>query len=113
MNAPQATRLTLIAVAVIAAVSLIGCTNAADNAAPETTIDVAAVRPVQVFVFDTFVPKGADAETIRAAISVKTIPSRLENPGGVVDLAELDGMVTAIDMEPGDQLLAGRLVPAD
>lgn len=68
---------------------------------------------VDVFVVHELVPKGADAETIKASVSVQSIPARLMQPNDVVNLDEVDGTVAAIDMQPGDQLQTNGLVPPD
>ena len=66
---------------------------------------------VEVYVVDKLVPKGAAAETIKASVSVEQIPARLEQPGAITDLDEVGANVAATDLQPGDQLLAARLVP--
>jgi pilus assembly protein CpaB len=64
---------------------------------------------VDVYVVDEFIPKGADATTIRASVSVEQIPARLKQSGAITDLAAVGDEVAATDMQPGDQLLGARL----
>jgi pilus assembly protein CpaB len=89
-------------------VGFVGCGTDTSDAAV-----VAYGRRVEVYIVDEFVPKGADAETIKASVSIEQIPERLEQPDVIVDLHDVDGMIALVDMEPGDQLLASRLLPAD
>ena len=58
-------------------------------------------------------PKGAEAETIKSSVSVEQIPARLEQPGAITDLDDVGANVAATDLQPGDQLLAARLVAQD
>jgi hypothetical protein len=87
-------------------------TDASASAFPTTTsFDLGAIS-VDVYVVQKLIPKGADAETIKASVALETIPDRLKQPSVVKDLSEVDGQVAAVDLQPGDQLLSDRFVPA-
>ena len=90
--------------AIIGTVALVGYVQSAKNKA------VASEALVEVYVVDQLVPKGADAETIKSSVSVEQIPARLEQPGAITDLRDLGANVAGADLQPGDQLLAARLV---
>lgn len=94
-----------LALAIIGTVALVGYVQSAKDkvVADETLVDV--------YVVDKLVPKGAEAATIKSSVSVEHIPSRLKQSGAITDLAALGTDVTATDLQPGDQLLAARLVP--
>jgi pilus assembly protein CpaB len=93
--------------AIIGTVALVGYVQSAKDKA------VAQEALVDVYVVDKLVPKGAAAETIKASVSVEQIPARLEQPGVITDLDAVGRNVAAADLQPGDQLLAARLVPKD
>ena len=68
---------------------------------------------VDVYVVDKLVPKGAESETIKSSVSIEHVPSRLKQSGAITDLDAVGTNVAATDLQPGDQLLAARLVPKD
>jgi pilus assembly protein CpaB len=99
--------LAAVILATIGTVALVGYVQSAKDKA------VAQEALVEVYVVDKVVPKGAAAETIKASVSIEQIPARLEQPGAITDLKDLGANVAAADLQPGDQLLAARLVPQD
>jgi pilus assembly protein CpaB len=99
--------LAAVILATIGTVALVGYVQSAKDKA------VAEERMVEIYVVDKLVPKGAAAETIKASVSVEQIPARLEQPGAITDLDAVGRNVAAADLQPGDQLLAARLVPQD
>lgn len=90
--------------AVIGTVSLVRYVQSAKNEA------VAQEALVDVYVVDAFVPKGADPATIRSSVSIEQVPARLKQAGAITTLDDVGEMVAASDLQPGDQLLAARLV---
>jgi pilus assembly protein CpaB len=90
--------------ATIGTVALVGYVQSAKEKA------IAEERMVEIYVVDKLVPKGAAAETIKASVSVERIPARLEQPGALTDLSQVGAKVAGTDLQPGDQLLAARLV---
>jgi pilus assembly protein CpaB len=99
--------LAAVILATIGTVALVGYVQSAKDEA------VAQERMVEVYVVDKLVPKGAAAETIKSSVSLEQIPARLEQPGAIEDLKEVGANVAAADLQPGDQLLAARLVPKE
>jgi pilus assembly protein CpaB len=99
--------LAALILATIGTVALVGYVQSAKDEA------VAGERLVEVYVVDELVPKGAAAETIKASVSIEQIPARLAQPGAITDLKDVGANVAAADLQPGDQLLAARLVTAD
>jgi len=91
--------------AIIGTVALVGYVQSAkDKAVADETL-------VDVYVVDKLVPKGAEPDTIKSSVSVEHIPSRLKQSGAITNLDAVGTNVAAIDLQPGDQLLAARLVP--
>src|SRR5262245_4659425 len=99
--------LAAVILATIGTVALVGYVQSAKDKA------VAQERMVEVYVVDTLVPKGAPAETIKASVSLEQIPARLEQAGAIDDLETVGANVAAADLQPGDQLVAARLVSKD
>lgn len=93
--------------AIIGTVALVGYVQSAKDKA------VASEALVEVYVVDKLVPKGAEPETIKSSVSLEKIPARLKQPGAVTDLEAVGANVAATDLQPGDQLLAARLVAKD
>ena len=89
--------------AVVGTVSLVTYVRSAKDKA------VAQEALVDVYVVDTFVPKGADPDTIKSSVEIEQIPARLIQTGVVTDLDAIGDRVAASDLQPGDQLLAARL----
>jgi pilus assembly protein CpaB len=76
--------------------------SARDDAVGQETL-------VDVYVVDKLVPKGAEPETIKSAVSVEQVPSRLIQSGAITSLDDIGDLVAASDLQPGDQLLTARL----
>jgi pilus assembly protein CpaB len=89
--------------ALVGTVSLVTYVRSAKNEA------VAQEALVDVYVVDTFVPKGADPDTIKSSVKIEQVPARLMQTGTVTDLSAIGDQVAATDLQPGDQLLAARL----
>jgi pilus assembly protein CpaB len=98
---------TAITLAIIGTVALVGYVQSAKDKA------VAEEALVDVYVLDELVPKGAAPETIKSSVSLEQVPARLKQSGAITDLDAVGENVAATDLQPGDQLLAARLVPKD
>jgi pilus assembly protein CpaB len=93
--------------AIIGTVALVGYVQSAKDKA------VASEALVDVYVVDKLVPKGAEPETIKSSVSLEHVPTRLKQDGAITDLDAVGDNVAATDLQPGDQLLAARLVAKD
>jgi len=71
---------------------------------------IANMAPQQVLVVAEPIAEGTPSEAIARSLTVSEIPSAAVVPGGVTDLADVEGLVTAADLHPGEQLLASRFV---
>ena len=96
--------LVAVFLATVGTMALVGYVQSAKDEA------VGAEELVDVYVVATAVPKGADPDTIKSAVSIDRVPARLVQPGAILDLDEVGANVAAADLLPGDQLLAARLV---
>jgi pilus assembly protein CpaB len=90
--------------AFIGTLSLVGYVRSAKDKA------VADEALVDVYVVDELVPKGAEPDVIKSSVSLEQVPARLKQEGAITDLTSLGDNVAAADLQPGDQLLAARLV---
>jgi pilus assembly protein CpaB len=99
--------LAALILAFIGTAALMGYVNSAKDKA------VADEALVDVYVVDELVPKGAEAETIKASVSLEHVPARLKQDGAITDLESVGEYVASTDLQPGDQLLAARLVSKD
>lgn len=90
--------------ALVGTIALVGYVQSARDEA------VAQEELVEIYVVDDFVPQGADPATIRSAVSVEAVPARLKQADAITDLDQLGERVAASDLQPGDQLVAARLV---
>lgn len=99
--------LAALVLAIVGTAALISYVDSAKDKA------VGDEKLVDVYVVDKLVPKGADAKTIKASVSIERVPARLKQPGAVTNLDSVGDNVAAADLLPGDQLLAARLVPEE
>ena len=75
---------------------------------------VAGERQVDVLVVRDRIRKGATLDEVRGAVGTSEIPAKVRPEDAVTDLADLDeGLVVAVDLEPGEVLLRSRLVGAE
>lgn len=65
---------------------------------------------VKVLVVQDSIPAGTPVGQIDDAVEVEKVQAKVVNSGAVGDLSELSGLVTAIELLPGDQLTAARFV---
>lgn len=98
---------TAMLLAIIGTVALVSYVSSAKDKA------VAKETLVDVYIVDKLVPKGAEAETIKSSVSLGQVPTRLKQSGAITDLSAVGANVAATDLQPGDQLLAARLVPKE
>jgi pilus assembly protein CpaB len=75
---------------------------------------LAGVRTVEVLVVDQPIPEGTPAEEIAGLVRTEVLPAKAAVDGRVTGLGQLTGQVATVDLQPGEQLLAGRFAaPAD
>lgn len=99
----------IIGIVTATVLALIGTLALVTYVRSATDDAVADEALVEIYVVDEFVPKGAESDIIKAAVSVEQVPARLKQDGALTDLDEVGAQVAASDLQPGDQLLAARL----
>ena len=65
-----------------------------------------------VLVVSRPIAKGTAATAIAGSVKTVSVPSNVRANGSVTDVASLRDLVTAVDLVPGEQLLASRFVAA-
>lgn len=83
---------------------LVAYVNGADARA------LAGVRTVEVLVADAVIPEGTPAADLPALVRTVQVQARSAVAGRVEELSSLTGRVAAVDLQPGEQLLAARFV---
>jgi pilus assembly protein CpaB len=102
-------RLLAIAAAIVLALVggglVLGVTRSADERA------VAKLDPVEVLVVgEEPIPEGTAAADLGPLVQRTTIPGTAAVPGHLTDLADVQDLVAATTMQPGEQLLTERFV---
>ncbi|MFJ6279821.1 Flp pilus assembly protein CpaB [Arthrobacter subterraneus] len=93
-----------IVLALVGAVMVFAYANRADARA------VQDLEPVDVLVVQTAVPAGTPVADLAASVATTQLPGRSVADTALPNLEGSAGMVTAVDLVPGEQLVAERLV---
>lgn len=97
-----------VALALVGALLIIFYANGADARAMATT------NPRKVLVVQKTIPAGTPVNGMTASLVFQDVPAAAIAPSALTSLDSKAGMVAAVDLVPGEQLLAERLVaPAD
>src|SRR4051794_21596166 len=94
--------LAALVLALVGAVVLVAYVRGADARA------LAGVQTVEVLVVDQPVPAGTPGDQLAELVRADLVPAKSAVPGRVTSLASLAGKVAAVDLQPGEQLLASR-----
>jgi len=71
---------------------------------------LAGEETVPVYVLDDAVASGESADVLADRVRVEEIPVKVRTEGSVAALTDLTGQVAAVDLLPGEQLIAGRFI---
>ena len=93
-----------LVLALVGTMLLVGYVSRAEDRA------LAGEELVEVYVVNESVGAGTPADELATAVSVEKVPEKVRATTAVTDLAELEGLVTAIDLDPGEPLLDTRFV---
>ncbi|KQS66295.1 Flp pilus assembly protein CpaB [Modestobacter sp. Leaf380] len=69
---------------------------------------LAGARTVERYVVVDPVPAGTPAADVAGSVELTAVPARLVADGALDTLAPLTGLVTTVDLQPGEQLLTAR-----
>lgn len=90
--------------AIVGTVMLVNYVSQADRRAQ------AALEPVDVVVVEKTIPAGTAVEDLQSFVKVRSVPATAKATGAVSSLDGATGQVTSVTLEPGEQLLASRLI---
>lgn len=93
-----------VVLAIIGAALIITYANGADQRA------VADMNPTGVLVVTKAVPAGSSVDVVKASVTVQQLPGTSIAKTALKNLDDSSGKVAAVDLVPGEQLLAERLV---
>ncbi len=96
--------LVAVVLALIGTVALVAFVAGAEERALE------GEQLVEVYVVTELIPGGAEADAIEELVVVEEVPVKVRPDDAVDSLATLRGMVAAVDLQPGEQLLQSRFV---
>lgn len=96
--------ITALVLAIVGTMMLVNYVSQADRRAQ------ASLDPVDVVVVDTAVPAGTRVEDLGSYVKVRSVPGAAKAPDALAALDEVSGQVTSVGLEPGEQLLASRLI---
>src|SRR3954468_3723857 len=102
MKRPLLAAAAALVLALLGALVLLAYARGADQRA------LAGLSTVQVLVVAQPVPEGTPADDLAPLVRTEQIPALAAVPGRVTDLADLDGQVAVVDLQPGEQLLSAR-----
>lgn len=83
---------------------LVQYVNGADDRALE------GVETVDVLVVSDTIPEGSSVQDVSARVALQSVPASAQAIGSLDTLSGLQGQVTAVDLVPGEQVIATRFV---
>ncbi|MFJ6025931.1 Flp pilus assembly protein CpaB [Pseudarthrobacter sp. NPDC092424] len=93
-----------VALALVGAILIVMYAQGADQRA------LAGTQPAEVLVVKTAIPAGTPVEEMAASLATETVPAAGKSASALSNLDDKAGTVAAVDLIPGEQLLAERLV---
>jgi pilus assembly protein CpaB len=93
-----------VALAIVGALLIVFYAQGADQRA------LASTEPVEVLVVKTAIPAGTSVNDMTASLVIEKIPAAGKSDSALSTLDTRAGTVAAVDLVPGEQLLAERLV---
>lgn len=71
---------------------------------------LAGEQTVDVLVVAAPIAEATKGEDIEPLVTTERVPTKVKAEGAIADLDQLDGMVAAVDLVPGEQVVAARFV---
>ena len=93
-----------IVLAVLGTVALVGFVSNAEARALE------GEELAEVYVVAEPIPAGTLGEEVEPHVTIEQVPVKVRATGATTDLDDLTGRVTAVDLQPGEQLIDARFV---
>jgi len=95
-------------VLIAVALALVGTATLAVYVTSAEQRALAGEELVEVYIVSTPIPIGTAVEEIEDLVTVERVPVKIRAQGAVDSLPSLAGYVTAVELLPGEQLVAGR-----
>ncbi len=73
---------------------------------------LAGEEVVEVLVINKFIEAGATPEEVQAATTLERVPAKVRAESAIVGFDQLAGLVSAVDLLPGEQVVGNRFVAA-
>lgn len=96
--------LAAVVLAMIGAILVVSYAQGADTRAVQN------LNPVSVMVVQTAVPAGTPVAQLAAFVTAQELPGKAVSKTALTNVDGLAGKVTAVDLLPGEQLVAERLI---
>ncbi|HVM40630.1 MAG TPA: Flp pilus assembly protein CpaB [Acidimicrobiia bacterium] len=96
-----------VALAAVGTLVLVAYVGSAEDRA------LAGERTVDVLVVGEAVERGTPASDLEGKVTVERVPAKVRSADAITSLAALEDMVAAVDLVPGEQVIAGRFVEPD
>ena len=101
-------RTRIIAVAIAAVLAIVGAVVLVVAIRAADQQSVAGARLQSVLVVMQEVPAGTTADHLGDAVAVEQIPAKYVASDAISSVDEIDGLVAAVNLKPGEQVLASR-----
>ncbi|MEC5180050.1 Flp pilus assembly protein CpaB [Arthrobacter sp. CG_A4] len=102
MNSRAIAAVTAVVLAVAGSILLVSYTNGAEQRA------FAGVQTSEVLIVSAAVPAGTPADVVLQSATRQAVPAKALPADAVSDPAAINGLVTTVDLVPGEQLLRTR-----
>lgn len=100
----------IIGVIVALALAIVGAFVLATYVRGADARAAAGAELTDVYIVQEAIPKGTTGETIGEFVKIDTVPQRNVADGAVTDLDDVIGLVTDVEVLPGEQLLEARFI---
>ena len=101
-------RTRIIAVAIAAVLAVVGAVVLVMAIRSNEQANIAGAKLVSVLVVTQEVPAGTAGDHLGDAVSVEQIPAKYVAADAVADVDDLAGLVAAVNLQPGEQVLESR-----
>lgn len=102
MNSRVLASIAAVVLAVAGSILLISYTNGAEQRA------LAGVQTAEVLIITAAIPAGSPADVVLKSATRQAVPAKAVPADAVSDPAAISGLVTTVDLVPGEQLLSTR-----
>lgn len=106
-------RTRIIALVVAAVLAIVGGVVLVNYVRQSDARAFAGAQLTEVLMVTRPIPAGTLAASLTDSVEVKSVPVAFVAEGAVTNVVTLSGLIAAVDLQPGEQVLASRFVKAD